>query len=127
MSSLAFVVWSTNFKQNSPFAHMLPTWSETLFHPIHSTRTFFHVLRLNTEYTAAETAERRKAKVDDVQKRAQYRKAHGLDQDEGFGGWTAKSDSELIGPAIPSGDGSMTAEEVEVKKRPPVKKWLGIW
>lgn len=106
---------------------MLPTWSETLFHPIHSTRTFFHVLRLNTEYTAAETAERRKQKVDDVQKRAQYRKAHGLDQDEGFGGWTAKSDNELIGPAIPSGDGSISPEEVEVKKRPPVKKWLGIW
>lgn len=125
--TLAFIVWSTNFRQNSPFAHMLPTWSETLFHPIHSTRTFFHVLKLNTEYQAAETADRRKRSVDDVQKRAAYRKAHGLDQEEGFGGWTAKTDKELLGPAMPSGDGSMTAEEQVEKRKPPVKKWLGIW
>ena len=66
--------------------------------------------------------------MDDVGKRAQYRKAHGLDQDEGIGGWTAKTDEESLGPSIVVGDGSVAVEQqVERQKRPPVKKWLGIW
>jgi len=73
--------------------------------------------------------------VEDVQKRAAYRKAHGLDKDESFGGWTAKSDEQLLGPAIPigateglsqPGPESEPAEPV-IKERKPVKKWLGIW
>lgn len=66
--------------------------------------------------------------MEDVQKRAQYRKAHGLDQDEGIGGWTAKSDEQSLGPSLEVGDGSVGVEEqVERHKRPPIKKWLGIW
>jgi len=38
------------------------------------------VLRLHTAHVTAETMERRKHKVEDVAKRAAYRKAHGLDQ-----------------------------------------------
>jgi len=74
--------------------------------------------------------------VEDVAKRSAYRKAHGLDKDEGFGGWMAKSDKESLGPAIPLGDPKYeqaekpieaVEEEVERQKRPPVKKWFGIW
>jgi len=83
----------------------------------------------------AETQERRKRKVEDVQKRSAYRKAHGLDKDEGFGGWTAKSDRELLGPAIPLGEADAVQEQVVeqvavepvVREKRPVKKWLGIW
>ncbi len=81
--------------------------------------------------------EKRKKKVEDVAKRAEYRKAHGLDKDEGFGGWTAKSDEALLGPGIPIGDHLPpdVAEELEKHKpqpqpqieKPTVKKWLGIW
>lgn len=39
--------------------------------------------------------------MEDVEKRSEYRKAHGLDKDEGFGGWTAKTNDELLGPAVP--------------------------
>jgi len=125
---MASIVWTTNFKRDSPFADMLPAWGDTFFHPIQSTKQFFEVVRLNTEYTGIQTAERRKKRVDDVGKRAQYRKAHGLDQDEGIGGWTAKTDEESLGPSIVVGDGSVAVEQqVERQKRPPVKKWLGIW
>lgn len=85
--------------------------------------------------------ERRKAKVEDVKKRHEYRKAHGFDMDEGFGGWTAKSDAQTLGPGILLGDEKLVggaasadgaAEGEENKQvvrltRPPVKKWLGIW
>ena len=68
-------------------------------------------------------------------KRSAYRKAHGLDKETGFGGWTAKTDEELLGPAIelPQGEGAEEGivggkeEVVRREKRPPVRKWLGIW
>lgn len=96
------------------------------------------------------TAERRKRTVDDVQKRAQYRKAHGLDKNEGWGGWTAKGDGEEASPiakidgaagevgsahAIGPTENVASAEiagdngtyiDWEGKRR-HVKKWFGIW
>jgi hypothetical protein len=115
---------------------MLPHWPQLFLHPIEFFRTTTEVIRLDAERTTAETMERRKRKVEDVQKRAQYRKAHGMEQDEGFGGWTAKSDEQSLGPAIPLGnsDGqSPIAEEgnsdgsEQVREKKPLKKWLGIW
>jgi hypothetical protein len=106
---------------------MLPSWTQLFFHPIAFFRTFFEVLRLNSEHNTAETMERRKRKVEDVQKRAAYRKAHGLENDETFGGWTAKSDNQLLGPAIPVGDGEGGSSEEVVRPKKPLKKWLGIW
>jgi len=106
---------------------------------------------MHTLHVSAETAERRRKSVEDVQKRALYRKAHGLDKEQGLGGWTAKGDDELLGPAVKSdarsgGDG-VIASDVRANgtvavdgpkadkgvyvdfegRRKPVKKWLGIW
>jgi hypothetical protein len=134
--TLAATVWVTNFKRNSPFADMLPHWPQLFLHPIEFFRTTAEVIRLDAERTTAETMERRKRKVEDVQKRAQYRKAHGMEQDEGFGGWTVKSDEQSLGPAIPLGnsDGQSPITEEgnsdgseQVREKKPLKKWLGIW
>ncbi|CZT00697.1 uncharacterized protein RAG0_08636 [Rhynchosporium agropyri] len=135
---LAATVWVSNFKRNSPFAEMLPAWSDLLFHPIAFFRTFVEVVKMNADYVTAQTMERRKQKVEDVAKRAAYRKAHGLDKNEGFGGWTAKTDEQLLGPGIPVGDAEVVKEgEVEVqtesvtapvvREKRPLKKWFGIW
>lgn len=56
--------------------------------------------KLHTARISAETAERRKRKVEDVRKRGEYRKAHGLDQGEGFGGWTARGEGEELGTGL---------------------------
>lgn len=115
---------------------MLPEWNQLFLHPIAFTNTCLEVLRLHTAHVTAETTERRKHKVEDVAKRAAYRKAHGLDKDTGFGGWTAKSDDEVLGPGIKLGDEeehriAETAEGKEKKvayeKKFSGKKWLGIW
>lgn len=136
---MAITVWVTNFKRNSPFADLLPDWSQYFIHPIDSVRQFWEVLRLTTEAKTAETLDRRNARMDDVAKRASYRKAHGLDQTTGFGGWTLKNDPdepEMLAPGIPIGemkrdDQSPVAvpeEPVqEVKEKKQLKKWLGIW
>jgi hypothetical protein len=101
---------------------MLPHWTQLFLHPIAFSRTFYEVMRLHTAHVSAETQERRTRKVEDVQKRSAYRKAHGLDKDEGIGGWMAKSDDQLLGPAMVA-EGEIK-EPVERKKP---KKWLGIW
>ena len=96
------------FKSTSPFAYMLPPFRDIFTHPITFASTYAEVLKLHTAHQSAETAERRKRKVEDVEKRAEYRKAHGL-EGEGLGGWTAKD-------VYTGFDGEKKA-----------KKWLGIW
>ncbi|KAK6583287.1 hypothetical protein PZA11_004363 [Diplocarpon coronariae] len=125
----SFLYWFINNRTNSPFAEMLPAWSQLLFHPIVSLRTFFEVVKMNSDYITAETMERRKRKVEDVAKRAAYRKAHGLDQDDSFGGWTAKTDEQILGPGITIGDaeGAKEGQAQVVREKRPLKKWLGIW
>ncbi|KAH8687836.1 hypothetical protein BGZ60DRAFT_394610 [Tricladium varicosporioides] len=144
--AMASTVWFTNFKRNSPFSDMLLPGTQFFFHPIQYFRTFFEVVRLTGHYNTQQTMERRKAKVEDVAKRHEYRKAHGLDKDESFGGWTAKSDDEILGPGIKLGDerkvavegtdnmetfvatnGQVLDEQPVKRERRPVKKWLGIW
>ena len=129
---------------------MLPPAKFFLSHPLSFISQYVEVYKLHTVRIGAETAERRKKKVEDVEKRSKYRKAHGLENDQGFGGWTAKTDSELMGPALKL-DGAVgepvkaegagqekgaaaavghgdehTYVDFEGKKR-PVRKWLGIW
>jgi len=131
LTSLAITVLVTDFKTKSPFADMLPNWSDLFFHPIAFTRTTAEVIRLNSAHESAKTQERRNRKMEDVAKRSAFRKAHGLDKDEGFGGWMAKSDNPPLKSAVPSGDEEIErVEQVEEpvrQKRPPVKKWFGIW
>ncbi len=69
---------------------MLPPASDLFWHPISFISTYIRVFKLDVEHTSAVTAQRRKKKVDDVVKRNEYRKAHGLDKKEGFGGWTTR-------------------------------------
>ena len=112
----------------------------------------WEVYKLDVARTSVETAERRRKDVEDVQKSNTYRIAHGL-QDEnaqGLGGWTPKSDEEVLGSGAKAGGavqrpvGVEPGQEVEAmgvarneenregfpkdrEPRKPVKKWLGIW
>lgn len=136
---------------------MLPPRSMFFSHPIAYIGRWIETYDLHVAYVSAQTAEKRKQKVDDVKKRSDYRKAHGLDQAEGglFGGWTAKGDDETMGPALRQDNvpltnqaGSGTAIQVpedskktvgqadesketyvdfEGKPQPIQKKWSGIF
>ena len=113
----------------------------------------FEVYSLGVAKTSAETAEKRRRNVEDVQKRSTYRRAHGLEDEnsQGLGGWTARSDEEALGPgaridgAAGRPVGIEPGQEVEAEaavrggdrregplnngegRRKPVKKWFGIW
>ncbi|MCJ1400277.1 hypothetical protein MMC11_003481 [Xylographa trunciseda] len=149
LTSLALFTFATNFRRTSPYANLLPS-SDTFFsHPIDFISQCVEVYKMHTAYISAATAERRKKRVEDVQKRAQYRKAHGLDNEQGLGGWTAKADQEMMGPSLKTegavgveldaGSGlklgraanESTAQDNEYVdwegRKKPIKKWFGIW
>ncbi|KAI9792401.1 MAG: hypothetical protein M1816_002285 [Peltula sp. TS41687] len=97
LCTLASIVTYKEFHRTSPFAHMLPPAGEFFRHPVAGMQTYIEVFKLNTAHTTEVTMERRKKKVEDVRKRSEYRKAHGLDKDEGFGGWVTKGgDKEAL-------------------------------
>ena len=135
------------------FREQLPDARTILTHPIKSFFQAFEVWKMDVARTTAETQERRKRDLEDVQKRSTYRRAHGLAEEssQGMGGWNFKGDVEsgapLLGPdGVPKGpssteaavlsDGSAIQTSGSSKERPledwrgpkrPVKKWLGIW
>ncbi|KAI1004568.1 hypothetical protein K3495_g3643 [Podosphaera aphanis] len=142
LSSLTIFVVVTNYKRDSPFADMFPDWSSLFLHPIQSCRSVLEIIKLDAARNSAEIAEKRKQIIDDVTKRGLYRKAHGLDQSEELGGWTAKRDLKTLDYAtlVDSSDaGSNSAVEddttrqgidrhtKETREKRPLKKWLGIW
>jgi hypothetical protein len=113
LASLAIFVATENFKSNTPFADMLPERSDYWEHPIVSLHTVYDVWRLTQLHNSAIVAEKRKKNVDDVVKRAEFRRAHGLEKEGGFGDWTAKEDPQ-----------SPQSPQAEPGKR---AKWLGIF
>ncbi|CAK4031563.1 hypothetical protein CBER1_00670 [Lecanosticta acicola] len=154
--SLVVGIWLSDFLRNTPYLDLLPPNSMFFAHPFRFLGRWMEVYSMHVAYISAQTAERRKQKVEDVKKRSEYRKAHGLDQDEGiFGGWTAKPDTDATGPALREGDMALSrpssenaveavtgsAQDIdgqsghsedtyidfEGKKQPVKKKWFGIW
>ncbi|KAK4547468.1 hypothetical protein LTR36_001124 [Oleoguttula mirabilis] len=145
--SLTIGVFLQDFLTTTPYRDILPPNSMIFAHPLTFFGRWIEVYQMHISYTSAQTAERRKQKVDDVQKRSEYRKAHGINQgDSVLGGWTAKEETESMGPALREGralvgsadmdaspvaagaaDANGTFVDFEGKQQPMRKKWLGIW
>ena len=153
--SLTFLIWFNDFRHSTPYQDLLPPNSMFFAHPIKFVRRYIEVYDMHLGYTSAQTAERRKQKVEDVKKRSEYRKAHGLEQEGMFGGWTAREEGEEMGPALREGGGvpeqspiappestmdlvkgtvedakeapESTFIDFEGKQQPLKKKWFGIW
>lgn len=151
--SLIFTLWFRDFIHNTPYLDLLPPNNMFYSHPFAFVARYWEVYSMHVAYVSEQTAERRRQKVADVKKRSEYRKAHGIDDSSMFGGWTAKTPAEEMGPALsesseelrrPGPETTMvlaraTVENIEGKgeedtyidfegKRQPVKKkWFGIW
>lgn len=123
LSSLAGFTFLVTLRNDSKFGDLLPEPKDAIWHPIVTAKIVFEVLRLDGEAKSAETKARRERRVEDVVKRGEYRKAHGLET-EGFGGWTAKeAPPAAVQEAMEGGEGNL--EQPREKRH--VKKWLGIW
>jgi hypothetical protein len=135
---------------------MLPPAGEYLSHPLASVGTLIEVMRLHEAHKTAAINEKRRRNVEDVAKRAAYRKAHGLPDAMGLFNQPMariRSDEEMA--ALEAGDngsggGAKGGEEgVESQGEEPAKKepearrlteeerqavvqkakqkWMGVW
>ncbi|KAK4458829.1 hypothetical protein QBC42DRAFT_275889 [Cladorrhinum samala] len=153
LTGLAVWTFAVNFKETSPFADMLPPAQDYLWHPFSSIRMLIEVMRLHEAHKSARIQEKRKRGVDDVAKRAAYRKAHGLPEEMGLFNTkrsTIRSDDDgdkAVESAAAVDDASPIAHQAEQprSKRAPAevrrlteeeqkeivegvkKKWLGIF
>ena len=135
--TLAFYVFVTDFIDKTTFRELLPTKEDWKLHPIKSFKRFWSVYKLHIEQRSAETAERRRQQMEDVQKRKEYRKAHGIEERQlpfGLGVATPEPDAgglsqSAVDEASPTTSLPPAQEEDDISERRkrPVKKWLGIW
>ncbi|KAI0974780.1 hypothetical protein F4678DRAFT_420829 [Xylaria arbuscula] len=103
LTSLAMYTFAMNFKAKSPFADMIPPIGEFPRHPFQYIGVCLDVLRLHEEHESAQTAEKRRRRVEDVAKRDEYRKAHGLEPaTSGFFGAKVEQAAETADEASPS-------------------------
>lgn len=113
--TLTVGVWLGDFLHSTPYMDLLPPNNMFFAHPFTFLGRYIEVYQMHSEYVTAQTAEMRRQKVEDVKRRSEFRKAHGLeDEDEGkFGGWTAKKDDEVLGPTPAMREGGQAAPETQ--------------
>ncbi len=89
---------------------MLPPASEYLTSPFTAFPTLAEVVRLHEAHKTARISEKRQRNVEDVAKRAAYRRAHGLPEEMGlFGAKLAP-----VAPVAVEGEGGAGEKVVEV-------------
>ncbi|PKY01646.1 hypothetical protein P168DRAFT_274172 [Aspergillus campestris IBT 28561] len=141
LTTLATFTFTTNFRQSSPFAHLLPAWSDLLTAPFSTVSRAMSVFRMHVQHTSVQTREKRMQRVEDAEKRRQYRVAHGLEEPaapltnggkDGEGEGVVDEQSPVAQEGgVSEGEGKKEGKDGEYVdwegKRRPVKKWLGIW
>ena len=92
---------------------------------------------MHVQHNSLETRQKRQRRVEDAEKRRQYRVAHGMEEPSAEDNKDGKIDAEGQ-EVVAVDDQSPVAVEEQVQKgqaefvdwegkRRPVKKWLGIW
>ncbi|KAK0740938.1 hypothetical protein B0T18DRAFT_333076 [Schizothecium vesticola] len=140
LTALSIYTFTANMRKNSPHADLLPSGSDFASHPFDSVAMVFEVLRLDAEVRSAETGAKRTREVDDVERRARYRKAHGLPAEQGIASWLPNG-GKAVEPVVEpveapveevkavgeEEDGVLVGREEAVVPVPePRKKWLGV-
>lgn len=142
--SLATFTFMENFKRTSPFAHLMPGWSGLLSHPINTISQAVSVWKMHVQHNSVLAREKRHKRIDDAEKRRQYRVAHGLEapavadtaaaaaaaavEDDQSPVSAAAADT-MVAPVKKEAQPVAATEEYRDfgGEKKPVKKWLGIW
>ena len=78
--------FAANFQATSPYADLIPPLAELPRHPLQYLGACTEALRLHEEHEAAAAVQRRRERREDVAKRNEYRRAHGLEPASGVWG-----------------------------------------
>ena len=88
LACLAVFVNLETFHRTSPVAHLLPERRYFLSHPLDYLSQYLTVYKMHVNQRSQATQAQRDRKMDDLQKRDRYRKAHGIEDTQyvfGFG------------------------------------------
>lgn len=116
---LAFYTMIQEFYRTSTVAHLIPPRDTFFSNPLSYIAQCFKVYKLHTEQITIQTDERRRKKLEDVEKRRLYRQAHGMGTmglDSIFSRNTHVSSSE----ASSSEASSLEASSSEVEETKPI-------
>jgi hypothetical protein len=106
---------------------MLPAFSDFFTSPFNSMSALIEVIRLDSAHKAVMIQEQRMQRVNDVAKRKEYRKAHGIDESQTLP-WAGKVKANVEGPApVISVEEEAKRKAFELELQAPRKKWLGIF
>lgn len=79
LTFLAIITLSQDFIHTSPFAHLLPPFSQFPFHPFSTISECISIYKMHVNYRSERVAESRRQKILDAQKQRLYRRAHGME------------------------------------------------
>jgi hypothetical protein len=128
LTTLATFTFTTNFKASSPFAHLLPPWSGLFTSPFETISQALSVYRMHVQHESMRVREKRHARIEDAEKRRQYRVAHGLEEPAEEKEAGDDQSPIAVDEQSPVAVANQGEEYVDFDgKRKPVKKWLGIW
>ncbi|KAJ5645245.1 hypothetical protein N7507_011256 [Penicillium longicatenatum] len=128
LTTLATFTFTTNFKASSPFAHLLPPWSGLFTSPFETISQALSVYRMHVQHESMRVREKRHARIEDAEKRRQYRVAHGLEEPAEEKEAVDDQSPIAVDEQSPVAVANQGEEYVDFDgKRKPVKKWLGIW
>ncbi|KAL9103389.1 MAG: hypothetical protein Q9163_001565 [Psora crenata] len=111
----SFATWE-NWCRSTTFRERLPSKKQALTHPIDAFRQFWEAWKQDIYEASLVEGEQRKRGVDDAQKRASYRRAHGGGDDQGMEFW----------PPFEEREGKIE-RPINAEDKRFVKKWFGIW
>ena len=117
-----------NWCRSTIFYYALPTKENVLRHPIDSFWQFFLASQRSAVESSREPVERKDREVDDMCKRASYRKAHGEEKEQQIEFWPEfeKRYGKMV---IDEKTGRLVDENTLPNKgeKPRRKVWLGIF
>ncbi|KAL9639987.1 MAG: hypothetical protein Q9164_000565 [Protoblastenia rupestris] len=112
----SFVSWE-NWCRSTIFRERLPSKQQILAHPIDSFFQFVDAWKKYNYETSQRANEERYRGIDDAQKRASYRRAHGGGENQGMQFW----------PPFEEREGKVERPINEGQEKRKVKMWFGIW
>ncbi|KAG8531110.1 uncharacterized protein KY384_004467 [Bacidia gigantensis] len=124
----SFTMWE-NWKRSTTFKNGLPTRGQVLLHPLDSFYQFIFAWRASADEQSMPSYTKNQRGVDDVQKRASYRKAHGGDPDDQGVEYWPPFEKKYGHCVIDERSGRLVDASTLPNNgvRPQPKKWFGIW
>lgn len=150
-----FAGWAflLDFWSKNKYPELLPAKALFFSHPIQYLRQYGRVYRMHVEALSAETAEVRRRSGDDVRRRKEYLRHHGMEEESVLARWgfgveetprekrQREIDETLARKAVEGAGGVVPQQKMGVDRergdeegyrdfdgeKRRVKKWFGIW